>query len=93
MIPNNLASVLAGRKRFIDTFSEESVGTSASSESVLPDGNNSKFNKFKFVEKSSTGYTGIVNQGATCYLNSLLQIISLLISKSCKYCFMDTRDG
>lgn len=30
---------------------------------------------YLFVEKSDTGYIGLENQGATCYLNSLLQTL------------------
>ncbi len=31
-----------------------------------------------FYEKTLHGYTGLINQGATCYLNSLLQAIFML---------------
>ena len=31
------------------------------------------YNASTFEKKSSSGYTGLLNQGATCYLNSLLQ--------------------
>lgn len=44
-----------------------------------------------YDSKDATGYTGLVNQGATCYLNSLLQ--SLYFTKAFRNSVYDIPDG
>ena len=76
MIPN-LANVLADRKKFVDeqTSNESSFAYGTNDASHYTSSNNSKFKNSaeSFKSKSVTGFTGLENQGATCYLNSLLQ--------------------
>lgn len=74
MIPSNLTSALANRKKYVDevTTAEEVYGTSAGS--YVANTSNIKYSSTDVLRvKSDTGYTGLENQGATCYLNSLLQ--------------------
>jgi ubiquitin carboxyl-terminal hydrolase 47 len=76
MIPSNLSSLLAGRKKYVDdndkTLSGIAIGTGSRHTSRLTD-----FDE-KYIEKSLTGYTGLINQGATCYLNSLIQTLYMI---------------
>lgn len=43
--------------------------------------------------KKHTGYVGLKNQGATCYMNSLLQVLARIVvhmSISCRFCTSPT---
>ncbi len=70
MIPG-LAAALAGRKKFVDETAEaaESVGTGLTGDLRTA---GSRFQGYVFIDKSPTGLIGLINQGATCYLNSFL---------------------
>src|SRR5690554_4669015 len=76
MIPTGLAAALANRKKYVEEQSLVAEGCGAGTGELRVSG--SKFAGFTFVEKSSTGFTGLVNQGATCYLNSLVQALFML---------------
>jgi hypothetical protein len=70
-----LKEALAARKAFVDEASESAEGVGMGSVSGVTGPRASRFYGQSFVDKSSTGLTGLVNQGATCYLNSLLQML------------------
>lgn len=53
------------------------IGTSMGMGTATPK-KTSKFQNFKAVPKSKTGHIGLHNQGATCYLNSLLQSLYMV---------------
>lgn len=75
-----LESALKARRKFVDEISavSEATGTRSDEGDVLIT-SSSKFSLLQGgVVKSPTGYTGLVNQGATCYLNSLIQALFML---------------
>jgi ubiquitin C-terminal hydrolase len=74
MIPN-LTAALANRKKFVDEVSEVGQGTGYGSGSASSGASGAKYNAFSFTAKSETNLTGLQNQGATCYLNSLIQAL------------------
>lgn len=76
MIPAGLTAALANRKKYVEEQSLVAEGCGAGTGELRVTG--SKFAGFTFVEKSETGFTGLVNQGATCYLNSLIQALFML---------------
>lgn len=76
MIPLDLSKTLANRKKYIDEVSDISVGRGTNLNPIKLSNDNSASSKSSaaaFEPRSPTGYTGLTNQGATCYLNSLLQ--------------------
>ena len=71
MDPNLLKAALAGRKQVIDaTSTTTAVGTGT--------GSSSRWNREQFAPRSESGRVGLINQGATCYLNSLLQTLYMM---------------
>jgi ubiquitin C-terminal hydrolase len=77
MIPSDLSKTLANRKKYIDEVSDISVGRGVNLAPAKSLNDNSSISRSlsasAFEPRSLTGYTGLTNQGATCYLNSLLQ--------------------
>ena len=74
-----LQSKLKSRKDYVDAASTISTGQGEGiriADSAAPGGH--RFYSFRdFQDASATGYCGLRNQGATCYLNSMLQALYL----------------
>lgn len=62
----SLSSALEERRQAVDALSSVSISIGEQKRVV---------SKNYFVEKSEMGFVGLTNQGATCYLNSLLQVL------------------
>jgi ubiquitin C-terminal hydrolase len=71
-----LTAALQSRRQYVDDTAESIVATGRAS----TDGSAraARYVGMRFIDKSATGYVGLVNQGATCYLNSLLQLLFML---------------
>lgn len=82
MIPSGLTSLLANRKKFIDENCEASEGQGQQQHQGGIPGSEiqlrSTSHGINFHPRSETGYVGLINQGATCYLNSFLQSLYML---------------
>lgn len=79
-----LKNALASRKKFVDETSEVSSGHGTSlSNDIKSVGSRFIKSSQYFSPKSETGRTGLVNQGATCYLNSLLQTLYMIPEFRC----------
>lgn len=69
-----LKGALAARKKMVDESSSTSaLGTGSGQIDDKPTLSKLPFYTGDMVDKSETGFTGLLNQGATCYLNSMLQ--------------------
>lgn len=72
-----LAAALAGRRRFVDanatTAEADGANTSADAMSSAGGGLGKGLLSGSMPPRDECGYAGLLNQGATCYLNSLLQ--------------------
>ena len=79
-----LDAALKSRRKYVDDSSEVSMGagTGGSERSRLNEAIQSGASRFLMLQggltKSPSGFTGLVNQGATCYLNSLIQTLYML---------------
>ena len=73
-----LEAALKSRRKFVEETSVSVTGSGGSAPPSARSGRAAKFAGMRFVDKSPTGRTGLANQGATCYLNSLLQLLFML---------------
>ncbi len=74
-----LTAALQSRRQYVDDTSESVTATGRGGTDVSGrSGRTARFAGMSFINKSPTGYVGLVNQGATCYLNSLLQLLFML---------------
>ena len=73
MDANALTAALASRKKYIDEASETTETEGFSDGIARAAGRMASFHEF--VAKGEHGFVGLRNQGATCYLNSLLQTL------------------
>lgn len=74
MLPG-LAAALEARKRYVDDAADSVEGSGMGLGAAHEAAGRARFAGTLFIDRSDTGYTGLVNQGATCYLNSLLQTL------------------
>ena len=101
---NNLAGLLAQRKAFVDSTAETSSGQGASDPAAAESAAKNRFggggggvSSGQFTDKSATGAVGLVNAGATCYLNSLVQALYAIPEvrrrrdQSCVFSFENSR--
>jgi len=73
-----LNAALSARRKFVDEAGEVSIAV-AEGTGTGSGGGGGGGNLFQGgMHKSTTGFVGLVNQGATCYLNSLLQTLYML---------------
>jgi ubiquitin C-terminal hydrolase len=72
-----LKGSLQGRKKYIDNVSTSCEGTGEGISLTNAKGKTKFYSFNDFKDKSKTGFCGLKNQGATCYLNSLLQALYL----------------
>lgn len=70
-----LTEALASRRAIVDQEAETAEGYGTGRTGAGPKAG--KFAGVSFVDKSDTGKTGLVNQGATCYLNSFVQMLCM----------------
>ena len=68
-----LKTTLSGRKEELDTAVEATTGEVDPSAAPTME----KVDPREFADKCEAGFVGLKNQGATCYLNSLLQALYL----------------
>jgi ubiquitin carboxyl-terminal hydrolase 7 len=72
----DLKAVLAARKKYVEECSETVEGIGVSSGELRASAD--VLAGMKFTPRSDTGFVGLDNQGATCYLNSLLQALYMI---------------
>lgn len=73
----DLAAALAGRRKYVDATSQsmESSGVGKLSSASHDSARAALLALGSIPPRPESGYAGIQNQGATCYLNSLLQVM------------------
>ena len=72
-----LDSALASRRKFVDANAEIAEAVADGTRAGSVGGSGGHLFQGGMI-KSPTGFVGLVNQGATCYLNSLLQTLYML---------------
>jgi hypothetical protein len=71
----DLKSALAARRKYVDSSCDSVEGTGVSTADLRGSPGTAGM---RFTPRSDTGYAGLENQGATCYLNSLLQSLFMI---------------
>jgi ubiquitin C-terminal hydrolase len=84
------ANVLPSRKKFVDDNDDNQQGAVSGQGDGSAGLDTSLGSVQTFTPKSTTGKCGLANQGATCYLNSLLQSI-YVASLPCCHFFLGLR--
>ena len=69
-----LQQQLQSRKEYVESSSPSAVN-SATGDGIRLDSAGGKFFSFKDFAEKDAGFVGLKNQGATCYLNSVLQAL------------------
>jgi hypothetical protein len=80
LLGTDFANMLSSRKQFVDTNDENKSGAVEGKGDAYGKGLGtlSHDSYGTFTAKSATGFCGLANQGATCYLNSLIQAMYML---------------
>ena len=74
-----LEAALQRRRQYVNQVAEETDGEGTGEMMAGGDAMSPKFGGIHFVDKSPTGFVGLINQGATCYLNSFLQMLFMTV--------------
>lgn len=73
-----LAAALSKRRAVVDATQGSTTtgfGTGGAGSVTTTLGDKARRRGFTFVDRSPTDFVGLANQGATCYLNSFIQML------------------